>query len=358
MTEQIKLSVLDVEKKYHYEYDETTYGTQNIVSYGADNNAPALFNNCYKNSATLKSIIDGSVNYILGDEVIVNDEAASMREQVNRKGMTMRHFIGQLALSYQKFGGFAFQVIYNKLGVVCELYPLDFARCRTNEYGTKIWYSKKAWTKYATKADEYDAFNPTKVNMENPTQIFYFKGDFSTNVYPLPPYYGAIKDVLTEIEASNYSLNSVSNGFAAKYIINFPEVDNLTDEQKRGIENAIKNKFCGTEAESNFMLYWQGSDGQKLDIQKLESDETNERYIAIRNAARENIYTSMRCTPNLMGLPTATTGFNSQEYSAAFKLYNKTVIQPIQESICGAINKVLGKKDAVTITPFAIEFDE
>lgn len=350
----LKLSVLDVERKYSYDYEEVVYGNDNIVSYGKDNAAPTLFKRCYKESATLSAIINGSVNYICGDDVIVNEQASSMSEQVNRKGMTMRQFVANIAQSYLLYGGFAFQIIYSKIGVPIEFYPLDFSKCRTNEDGTKIFYSKKTWGKYTTKASVYDAYNPKKIK---DTQVFYYKGDFTSNVYPLPPYYAALKDILTEIECANYSLNSVSNGFAAKHIINIPEAGNLTDEQKRDIEKAIKTKFCGSDADANFMLFWNDGE-QSLDVKKIEGDDSPERYITIKKDARSNIYAAMRCTPNLFGLPTETTGFNNQEYSSAFKLYQRTVISPIQKIIIESISKIFYAKDAIDIKPFSIKFDE
>ena len=352
----IKLSVLDVERKYQYEYEEQTYGQDQIVAYGKDNNAPILFRNCYRNSATLKSIIDGNVNYILGDSIVVNDCAANFKEKVNRNGMTMRQFVANLGLSYEMYGGFAFQIIYSKLHIPVEFFPLDFSRCRTNEGGTKVFYSKKNWSKYSTKSEMFDAFGQP-INNEKLTQIFYYKGDFTSNVYPLPPFFGAIKDILTEIECANYSLNSVTNGFSARYIMNIPEVNNLTDQQKKDIEDAIKSKFCGSEADANFMLYW--SDGeQTMTINKIEADDEPEKFIAIKDNARTNIFTSMRATPNLFGLPTATTGFNSQEYSAALKLYEKSVIDPIRDIIKEAIDKALGIKGCITIAPFSIKFED
>ena len=124
--ETLKFSVLDIEERYKYDYAEPVYSAEQIVSYGSDNLAPILFNNCYKNSATLKSIIDGSVNYVVGDGVEVNDKLGTLKEQVNRNGLTMREFVAKLAMSYFKYGGYAFQVIYSKIGVPVELYPLDF----------------------------------------------------------------------------------------------------------------------------------------------------------------------------------------------------------------------------------------
>lgn len=356
MKETIKLSILDTEKKYSYEIDEKTYGANQMVQWGADNAAPLLYRNCYRNSATLKSIIDGSVNYVLGDNIIVN--AGAWQKEVNRRGMTMRQFVAHLAMSFLTFGGYAFQVVYNRLFIPVELFPLDLTKIRTNESGSKVWFNKKGWAKYSTKAEEFDAWNPEKIDPEKLTQIFVFKGDFTSNVYPLPPYYGAIADVLTEIECGRYSLNSVTNGFSGKYIINFPEANNLTDEQKRGIEDAIKKKYSGSEAEANFLMYWSEDGDKKIEISKIEGDDTPDRYIAIKDNARQNIFISMRATPNLFGLPTATTGFNSQEYTAAMKLFERTVIDPIRDGIKESISKVVGVENAIQFVPFTISFDD
>lgn len=356
--ENIRFSVLDVEKKYIVDPEEFTYGSNKMVTWGADNKLPVLYHNCYNQSASLKAIIDGTINYILGDEVIVNDSAAYWKEKVNRKNETMRQFIAKLAFNYLTYGGFAFQVIYNKLGQVVELFPLDYGRCRTNELGTKVYYAKN-WTKYQTKSEEYDVFNPKKIDPEKPTQIFFYKGDFTSSVYPLPPFAGAIYDVLTEIECSKYSLNTVARGFSAKYVFNFPETENLTDEQKSGVETAIKNKFCGSDNDVNFLLYWKNSVEDKgIEVTKIESDETPERYIAIKDNARTNIFVAMKATPLLFGLPNAANGFSTNEYRDSFKLYQKSVVEPIQDIIFESIEKTTGCEDPVEIKPFTISFDE
>lgn len=361
MEKDIKLSVIDTEKKYSIpDYTETVYGNNSIVSYGPNNDMPILLRNCYRGSATLKSIIDGYIPYILGDDIVVNDCIASFRKQVNHRGMTMRQFIASISLDYMIYGGFAFQVVYNKMGGICDLYPLDFSKVRTNEAGNKIYYSKKAWSRYGTKSEEFNAFNPD--NLEHKaTSIFYFKGDFTKNIYPLPTWYGALTDVLTEMETSKYSLNSVSNGFSAKYVINLPNSSNLTKEQKEVIENSVKEKFCGVDTDSNFMLYYANANNA-VTVSKLDSDDTAERYIAIKENARSNIYTSLRATPLLFGLPNASNGFSTNEYSDSFKLFQRTVIKPIQDVMEETIQKVFqnilteGEK-AIEIKQFSITFE-
>lgn len=349
---QLNMSVLSAEPKYQFEYTEPTYSNDQIVSYGSDNAAPKLFNDCFRQSATLGSIINGNIAYILGDDISVTGEFA---EKVNKKGMSMRQFIAHIALDYEVYGGFAFQVIYSKLLVPVELYPLDFAKCRTNESGNKIFYSKKGWSKYSTKSDVYSRFGFETVSLENPTQIFYFKGDYTKNVYPLPPFYSALNDILTEIECSKYSLSTVSSGFSARYLLQFPSEVNLTDEQKRGVETSIKNKFCGSTPETSFMLYWKEST-EGISISKIEVDDAPEKYIAIKDNARANIFTSMRATPLLFGLPNASNGFSTNEYKDCYKLYQKSVIAPIQDIIKECIEKVIGA-DTITIKPYMINWE-
>ena len=357
MSENIQLSVLDIQKKYTVDPEETTYGSGKLVTWGADNQLPVLYHNCYNQSATLKSVIDGTVNYILGDDIILGDSAAYWRKEVNRKGMTFRQYVSRVSWNLLTYGGYAVQVIYNKLGGVVELYPLDFGRCRLNETRDKVYYAKK-WTKYQTKSEEYDIFNPDHINMDNPTQIFIYTGDLSNSVYPLPPYAGAIYDVLTEVECAKYSLNTVARGFSAKYILSFPETTNLTDEQKKGMEEAIKNKFCGSESDANFMMYWRELEGQDVEVKKIESDETPERYIAIKDNARQNIFIALRCTPLLFGLPNAANGFSTAEYRDSFKLYQKSVVEPLQDVILEGFEKITGVEDDIKIVPFAISFEE
>lgn len=353
----IQLSVIETERKYSaLDYSETTYSNNAIVSYGKENDMPILLRNCYRGSATLKSVIDQYIPYILGENIIVSDLIAKFKTQVNESGMTMRQFIASLALDYMVYGGFCFQVVLSKMGTIHSLIPLDFSRARTNETGTKIFYSNKGWTKWGTKSQEYPRFNPEE---RQPSSIFYFKGDFTKNVYPLPTWYGALYDVLTEIECSKYSLNSVSCGFSARYVINLPNAGNLTKEQKDIINQDIKKKFAGVESESNFMLYFSNSD-KSVTVNKVESDDATDRYIAIKDNCRSNIYTALRCSPLLMGLP-AQNGFSTSEYRDCFKIFNKCVIQPIQDMIIECLDKTFVKtlngEHAVIIEPFEIKFE-
>ena len=352
-----KFSVVDIERKYTTEYNDTeNYAGSGPIQWGKDNQLPNLLLNCYKQSATLKSSIDGMVAYILGNKIDINPGAAKFKDTVNRRGETMDDLVGAIALDYCIFGGFAIQVIYNKLGEVSELYALDFAKCRRNGDLDKILYSKKGWGKYTGKYEAYDVFNRADLDLEKGSQIFYYKGN-SRKIYPSPMWEGALRDVLTEIECSKYALNAVSNGFQAKYLIDFKDAGNLTDEQKELIEKAIKDKFCNPDNEVNFMLhYGDGTNG--VEVKKIETDDAPEKYIAIKDNARANIFTALRTSPLLAGLSVANTGFSTQEFSDSFKLYSTTVIAPIQKIIVRSLDKILGADTCITFEQFTIDIEQ
>ena len=356
----IQLSVVETEKKYTYDPSESIYGGgSGIVSWGADNDLVKLLYNCYTKSATLKAAIDQSLNYILGDGVDIADKAASWREKVNRRNDTMQDILSHIASDFYIYGNFAIQVIFNKLGSPVELYALDVSRCRLNGDRNKVYYSKKSWTKYQTKADCYDRFGYCDFDPEHPTQIYFYNGSGIRSVYALSPWFAALDDVLSEIEGSHYSLNTITNGFGARYIINMPDTANLTDEQKKNINDGIKEKFCGPDAPNNFMLYFSNDESKNITVQKIEADETPDRFIAIRKNSRENIFTSLRISPLLCGLSSDTnTGFSTTEFSDSFKLFNRTVAEPVRKVLEKAVNTVIGVANGISIMPFVLTFED
>ena len=356
-TERVLMSVVDVEKKYVYDPSEDVYGGgDGIVSWGVANDLPKLLINCSERSATLKACIDQSINYVMGDDIIVNDEAAKWREKVNRRGLDMRGLINRILSDYFTTGNFAIQIIYNGLGQPVELFPLDVAKCRLNKNRDQVIYNKKGFSRWSTAGERYDRWGYADFDPEKGTMIYFYNGDGVRKVYNTAPWAAALDDVLTEIEGSRFSLNSVANGFSARYIIEIPDTSNLTDEQKDIVVQGIRDHFTGSDAPSNFMVYWGNDESKSLEVRKIEADETPERFNAIRQAAKENIFTAMRMSPLLVGTAVANTGFSTEEYMSAYKLYNRTIAMGYQDMIKAVIDDITGVEGAITIIPFSIKF--
>ena len=305
----------------------------------------------YQDVATLQTIINGTVDFICGDDVQCN--VPGFDKVVNKDGETIRDIVRKIALDEMIFGGFAIQVIRNYVGGTAEIYALDFMKVRTNEKNEIIYYSDD-WGSWGAK---YLIYPKYKTGDQNPTSVFYHKGHLTRSTYPIPLYGAAVIPCEIEKSINQFHLNNINNGFVSNLIINFNN-GQPNDEQKDEIERAINDKFSGYQNAGRILISYNDSDENKTTIERLSGDDFDDKYQALSKRSRDQIFTSFRATPNLFGLPTETTGFSKQEYMESFKLYNKTVVSPIQDQILDVFNKIFGVENAITISPFSIQWDE
>ncbi len=352
-TKQTLLSIVDT-TKYRAIPDtiETTGSTRNYVYYGKDNAFPQFVDYLYRECSTLRSIIDGTAEYIQGNGVLSTEKWAT----VNQRGTTIEDFILQLATDLMKYNGFAIQVIYSKVNAVAELYALDFSRVRVSADGTKVFYAKN-WGSYTTKYEEYGAYNPGRIDPEKRTQIFVYKGAART-YYPYPMWQGAFRDCLAEISASKYVLTTLSNGLNVKTVITLPNNDGqLTPDEKRKVEKSIEDKFSGPDAPSSFMLFWKEEGMGDIKLDSIKTEDESDRFNAIKKSARENIFIAFRAVPSLFGLMTESKGFSKEEFMQAFELYNKTMVAPRQKKILDVLQRLTGDY-SIQIIPFKLDIAE
>ena len=90
-------------------------------------------------------------------------------------------------------------------------------------------------------------------------------------------------------------------------------------------------------------------------LQKMEVADYGDKYETLSKHCERRIFTAFRANPNLFGVATESNGFNSEEYEQAFKLFNRTMVQPIQRKIVAGFDKVLGQEGLVSIEPFTLE---
>ena len=161
-----------------------------------------------------------------------------------------------------------------------------------------------------------------------------------------------------EIERNidSYHLSSLENGFSGSYILNF--LNGVpTDEMKAEIEKNVNEKFCGSSNAGRVLINFANGKDNATTLEKLDVQDFGEKYKAAAERAKNQIFTAFRAIPQLFGDMTAATGFNSQEFTESFKVFNRTVCQPIQKTICDSIDKIFNNKNSVEITPFSLGDD-
>lgn len=323
-----------------------------FIAWGTDNRYPDYLFSLYTECATLQSIINGTTDFSCGNEITCNVQSFS--KVVNKNGDTISDIIQRISTDYLIFGGFALQVIRNANGEISELYWVDFTKIRSDRKNEVFFYSEDWCKSYGrVKFIYYPKFNQDD---SNPTSIFYYKGNKTRGTYPVPLYNAAITSCELEKKINEFHLNEISNNFLTSKIINFNS--GLPDDDlKNEIERNINEKFCGYENAGRLLISFNANKDSETTVSDIAQDDFGERYDALHKRSREQIFTAFRATPNLFGLPTETTGFNQQEFAEAFKLYNRTVVKPIQKVIVDTFDKIFGVEGSITITPFNLEND-
>jgi hypothetical protein len=335
------------------ELKEVKIKHKNYVGYGLDNVYPNFLLDLYDNCSEHQSIIDSTVNYVLGSELIISDKKLKNLKEINKDGQILNDVFRLCEWDYQIFGGYTYKVILNRFKEITEVIPIPFNFIRVNEDITKAYYCKE-FGKWGAEAIEYEIFDP-----KNPktNTIVYYNGKKTRNIYPIPLYNAAIKAILTSIKINDFHLNNVNTNFLASGIINFNNGVPPVEIQEQ-IERKLKDKFTGTEAQK-LLISFNDTKENSVTIDRLDSDDYDKKYEALFKTVQNQIFISHKITsPSLFGILAENQGFSKTEFIEAFQIYNKTVIEPLQKDLCREFEKILGltyPNLKLSIKPFQIE---
>lgn len=323
---------------------ESDIKTQKFVEFGDNNAYPSYIWDLYSSVATLQSIINGTTDYICGDEVKSNIDGLSDREA--------KQLVYDIAQDLLIYGGTYLQCRRNMLGDICKVDTVDFRNMRTNKDNDQFFYSDdfsngKSYGR--CKMHVYPSFN------NEPISIYYSKNS-KHQTYPIPVWSSAVIPAEIEKNINLYHLNSLENGFMGQTVVSFNN-GMPTDEIRQEIEEAFREKYTGYQNGGRVLVNFAEDIDHSVDIKQIQTEDFGNKYQSLAERSQQQLFVAFRATPNLFGLPTQTTGFNSQEYGDSFKLYNKTVVKPLQDKIIGIISDIYGQENAIEITPFNINFE-
>ena len=341
---------------------ETPVHGKDYVQWGDGNAYPDYLLELVKTVPTLRSIIQGTVDFIVGDDATIFPLVEGYAPGVmNKRGDTIMEQVEDLARDYETYGGFALQVIRGMDGSVVEVYYIDLRFLRLNKEGDVFYYSEKWGERGRRDAVVYPAFRSDIAEKwatmdddernRNASSILYVKSTHS-QVYPLPVYAASVKACEIERLVDDYHLSAIMNGFASSLIVNFNN-GQPTDEMKEEIERDFDEKFTGAGNAGRVMFSWNKSKDNATTFEVPPVTDFGEKYKALAENSRQKIFTAFRAYPNLFGLSTST-GFNIEEFEQAFKLYNRTAVRPVQRLIADAYDRIYGQPGVLNIVPFSL----
>ena len=338
---------------------------RDFVEWGKGNNYPGYLLELYNNVTTLRSIINGNIDFITGDDVSILPLGDRFAEGImNTRGDLITDIVRDLAKDYNLYGGFALQIIRDHNGDVAEIYYIDMRFIRSNKENDVFYYNEH-WEKGGrTDVIKYPKFmnnlnwaSMTDEERDRHASSILFVKNVHTQVYPAPMYAASIKACEIERCIDDYHLNAIENGFTSSMIINFNNGD-PGDEIKEEIEDDFNEKFSGHQNAGRIMFCWNRDRTSATTITEPKVEDFGNRYQALSTHSRQQIFSAFRAQPLLFGLTSdVNTGFSTEEFEQSFKLYNRTQIRPVQRIIADAFDRIYGAKGVLSIKPFSLESD-
>jgi len=303
-----------------------------IVTYGEKNDFPDTLLEFYNRSPKHGAIVRQKARFVAGEETLVdgNPNATKVIDYVNPyEGI--QEFKNKLALDYELFNGFAYEVHYNKVGQISALYHVDFSNVRTLDH--EIYMYAEDWKK-AKHEDmkHYAPFNPNKAQpME--VQLYYFREYApALGVYPLPPYQHCLQYIEIDVEIANFHNNNIRNGFSNGTLVQLFK-GQPSQETAYEFERKFKAKTTGTDNAGGVLIQFNEMNEKEATINHLQPSEMDKQFLQLNETVQDEIFVGHNFPKILLGYATEGALGQRNEMIQAYELLHKSYINRRQSKI-------------------------
>jgi DNA-binding Lrp family transcriptional regulator len=293
--------------------------SKDYIQYGDKNAYPEYLTYLYSKSAKHGAIINGKSLYIFGEGFENGDFV------VNRLDETLNDLSRKAIKDIELYGGFRFEIIWNRAGKVAEVYHADYNTIRkAKDCG---YYYKASWdinNRDEEKfIEEFDPSNPVG------SQIFaYDEYRPGFRYYPLPSYIACANYIETDIEISKFNLSIIRNGMAPSKAFQFFNGD-PGEEKKRQMERKLNEKFGGSERAGTAVMIFNNSKDQEVKIDDLSGSDNDKMYIELNKSVQQEIFSGHLITsPMLFGIMEPGKLGGATELKTAYEIFINTYAKP------------------------------
>jgi hypothetical protein len=319
--------------------------SRNWVLNGKNNSFYHYLINRYNGSPTNSAIINSYVDMIYGKGIGARNSYTNTQDWIRFKVLLKDSDLRRIVSDFVLFNEFSTQVIKAKnkkdLGAIKHLPKERVAPSIENdeEEIDFYWYCRDWSNINKFKPLEFPAFGTSNDEIEIYNGKPYKAGK---TYFADPDYLAGLPYMEMEEEISNYYINHIKNGLSFGYIINIPDGNSLTEEEKDQLEFKIKQKLTGSSNAGKFVLSFNGRDAE-ITVTPLTVNDAHKQWEYLTSESRQQIMTSHRVvSPMLFGIKD-NTGFgnNAEELDTAREQLIKYVIEPKQRFIIEALQEIL-----------------
>jgi len=315
-----------------------------FLTNGPDNSFFTTVENAYLGSATLQAVVDGYVNYIVGDGLI----AVEGITQEKLDSILSKDDVNMLVHEYKLQRNSPLQVIYNKAGdlKVTKIYSIPARQIAVDrpddmtEDPLAYWFSFDWNLRGRFRPQLIPAFEKGK---DRETEIYYLKGHSPQPIFALPDYFSGLQYAQIEEEVSNYLRKHIQNNFSAGKIININQGESISEEAEEDAEATFKRKLTGSNNAGEIIVSFNKDKDSATTVDSIEITDAYQQFEFISKEANSKILLANKVTsPSLFGQAVAT-GFSSdsEEMKTALKTLYRNQINPNRNTILTALENIL-----------------
>jgi len=304
-----------------------------------------------KNGSVTNSTINRSyADLMYGRGLSAKDASFKVEQWLAFLSLIKPEEIKRVLADFQDFGGCSFQIVKTKdRKKVAGIYHLPknlvIPEIENEDGEIEHYFYCKDWSKWRKIGyEKFPVFGTSKEEIEVYVVKPYSAG---CNYFELPDYLAGLPYCEMEEEIANFCINSIKNGLSAGYIINVPDGQTLTSEEKEVFEKKIKEKLTGSPNATKFILNFGSKDAEITVIPFPVNEQQHKQWDFLTAESRQQIMTAHKVvSPMLFGIKDSTGfGNNADELDTAEAQLMKRVIQPKQQYILEALSEIIAMND-------------
>ena len=320
------------------------------VMNGKDNSFYQYIIDRNNGSATNSSINNSYASLMYGRGLGFTNKVSDVVVQswAELKGILRPSDIKKIIQDAQIFGEFSFQIVKNRDGSLNSITHLPkqmvVPSIENDEGEIESYHYSRNWKKKREEKYNPQEF-PAYSGIENKSTEIYVGKEYKpgNEYFGTPDYIAGLQYAEMEEEISNMNVSSIKNGLSAGYIINIPNGESYSDEEKSEFERQVKKKLTASSNASNFIISFNGQDVEISITPFPVNDNVHKQWDFLTKECKSQLMTAHRViSPSLVGL-SSTSGFSSvaDEMDMSEKQTIKRVIAPKQKFVLEAIEDVL-----------------
>lgn len=327
------------------------------VYYGESDDLPNKIIEYINNSGTATSALGRKRQFVLAEGFI--DETTNSFK-VNST-QTFYDLLDDLIDNHLKLGGFALRFFYNSNGRIkkIENVPLTWIRIKNDqefivnplmgEY-QRNRSQDVVLKKFDISEDEKSRAQRIKSEISKNKSLQYgeiyycFKSKLGRNynVYPVPSFYSAIDDIISDGKISNLELRNIVQGWRTPIVISTGSIDNLNEDEDGYTQldyfNENIESFLGEDAAP--VLHLMGrTDEEKPVVTTIDMKEIVDMTEKATIRIGEKVCRLLEVPPVLVGFAKQGQLGNVQELENTMKIFNLSIIN-IQDFITNKLNMI------------------